>query len=101
MITRRTALALLASVFVPAYARASYTDPTYFKEKREKGELPDIAERLLARGIATRDTNGNVIRLAPPLVIDDATLDEATSRIIDTLRACVPADAAASVAHMQ
>ncbi|WP_407817713.1 hypothetical protein, partial [Staphylococcus aureus] len=46
MITRRTALALLASVFVPAYARASYTDPTYFKEKREKGELPDIAERL-------------------------------------------------------
>ena len=64
-------------------------------------DAADIAERLLARGIATRDTNGNVIRLAPPLVIDEATLDEATSRIIDTLRACVPADAAASVAHMQ
>lgn len=64
-------------------------------------DAADIAERLLARGIATRDTNGNVIRLAPPLIIDEATLDEATSRIIDTLRACVPADAAASVAHMQ
>jgi peptide/nickel transport system substrate-binding protein len=46
LITRRTTLALLASVFLPAYARAAYTDPAYFKEKREKGELPDIAERL-------------------------------------------------------
>lgn len=64
-------------------------------------DAADIAERLLARGLATRDTNGNVIRLAPPLIIDEATLDEAARRIIDTLRACVPADAAASVAHMQ
>ncbi|WP_345794064.1 ornithine--oxo-acid transaminase [Thauera sp. JM12B12] len=61
----------------------------------------EVAERLLARGIATRDTNDNVIRLAPPLVIDEATLDEAASRIVDTLRALVPADAAATVAHMQ
>ena len=48
-----------------------------------------------------------------PLVIDEATLDEATSRIIDTLRnhvgteACaevathVATDPGASVAHMQ
>jgi len=54
-----------------------------------------------------------VIRLAPPLVIDEATLDEATSRIIDTLRthlatqvdtevaAMAPAGPGASVAHMQ
>ncbi|KJX87239.1 Periplasmic alpha-galactoside-binding protein [Agrobacterium tumefaciens] len=46
MITRRTTLALLASVFLPAYARAAYVDPAYFKDKREKGELPDVAERL-------------------------------------------------------
>ena len=46
MITRRTTLALMASVFLPTYARAAYTDPAYFKEKREKGELPDITERL-------------------------------------------------------
>lgn len=44
-----------------------------------------VAERLLARGIATRDTNGNVIRLAPPLTIDEATLDTAAGIVIDTL----------------
>lgn len=76
-------------------------------------DAADIAERLLARGIATRDTHGNVIRLAPPLVIDEATLDEAASRIIDTLRthlatpvdtevaAKAITDPGASVAHMQ
>ena len=68
-------------------------------------DAADIAERLLARGIATRDTNGNVIRLAPPLVIDEATLDEAASRIIDTLRNHLATRVAtaprASVAHMQ
>ncbi|ANQ83465.1 hypothetical protein dqs_0388 [Azoarcus olearius] len=44
-----------------------------------------VAELLLARGIATRDTNGNVIRLAPPLTIDEGTLDRAAAIIIDTL----------------
>lgn len=44
-----------------------------------------VAERLLARGIATRDTNGNVIRLAPPLIIDEETLDTAAGIVIDTL----------------
>ncbi|ATE61382.1 ornithine--oxo-acid transaminase [Thauera sinica] len=34
-----------------------------------------VAEHLLARGIATRDTNGNVVRLAPPLIVDEAELD--------------------------
>jgi ornithine--oxo-acid transaminase len=74
-----------------------------------QADAAEVAERLLVRGIATRDTNGNVIRLAPPLVIDEATLDEATSRIIDTLRnhlasepaTEVAADLDASVAHMQ
>lgn len=46
-----------------------------------------VAELLLARGIATRDTNGNVIRLAPPLTIDEATLDHGTAVVIDTLAA--------------
>lgn len=44
-----------------------------------------VAERLLARGIATRDTNGNVIRLAPPLTITEEALDTATDIVIDTL----------------
>ncbi|QDF95489.1 ornithine--oxo-acid transaminase [Azoarcus sp. DD4] len=44
-----------------------------------------VAELLLARGIATRDTNGNVIRLAPPLTIDEKTLDDGAAIVIDTL----------------
>ncbi|WP_051020048.1 ornithine--oxo-acid transaminase, partial [Thauera linaloolentis] len=43
------------------------------------------AECLLARGIATRDTNRNVLRLAPPLVIDEATLREGADIVADTL----------------
>ncbi len=53
-------------------------------------EAGEVALRLLARGIATRDTNGNVIRLAPPLTIDEATLDDATTLIIDVLAAIPP-----------
>ncbi|TAH47559.1 MAG: ornithine--oxo-acid transaminase [Betaproteobacteria bacterium] len=34
-----------------------------------------VAEHLLARGVATRDTNGNVIRLAPPLIVGEAELE--------------------------
>ena len=35
----------------------------------------DLVARLLARGILSRDTHGSVVRFAPPLVIDRATLD--------------------------
>ncbi|WEN43599.1 Ornithine aminotransferase [Thauera sp. GDN1] len=66
-----------------------------------QADAGELAERLLACGIATRDTNGNVIRLAPPLVIDEATLDEAATRIIDTLRTPAAAHAGQAVAHMQ
>lgn len=61
----------------------------------------EVAARLLARGIATRDTHGNVIRLAPPLTIDEATLDEAASRILDTLRALGASAVGTHVAQMQ
>jgi ornithine--oxo-acid transaminase len=44
-----------------------------------------VAEHLLARGIATRDTNGNVIRLAPPLIIDETELDYAFGLLRDVL----------------
>ncbi|HJV26535.1 MAG TPA: ornithine--oxo-acid transaminase [Aromatoleum sp.] len=46
---------------------------------------PQAAELLLAHGIATKDTHHTVIRFAPPLVIDDATLDHAADIIIETL----------------
>lgn len=46
MITRRTTLALLASVFVPIRANAAYTDSDFFREKRDKGDLPPVDQRL-------------------------------------------------------
>lgn len=64
-------------------------------------DAAEVAQCLLARGIATRDTHGNVIRLAPPLVIDAATLDEAVARILDTLRTLTAPAPDAAVAHMQ
>ncbi|SCX09328.1 putative ABC transporter-binding protein precursor [Agrobacterium sp. DSM 25558] len=46
MITRRTTLALLASVFAPWKAFAAYSDSDFFKEKLEKGDLPPVDQRL-------------------------------------------------------
>ena len=31
----------------------------------------DFCERLMARGILSKDTHGTVVRLAPPLIIDE------------------------------
>jgi ornithine--oxo-acid transaminase len=42
----------------------------------------EMAERLLQRGILTKDTHATVLRLAPPLIIDQATLDWALDQII-------------------
>jgi ornithine--oxo-acid transaminase len=36
-----------------------------------------VAERLMQRGILTKETHGTVIRFAPPLVISETALDEA------------------------
>ena len=41
---------------------------------------------LLNRGILTKDTHSTVLRLAPPLIIDEATLDWGLEQITRTLR---------------
>lgn len=45
------------------------------------------ARALLARGIATKDTHGTVLRFAPPLTIEESVLDTAAETILDTLAA--------------
>ena len=40
-----------------------------------------VVERLLARGILSKDTHGTVVRFAPPLVIDRADLDWAANEV--------------------
>lgn len=46
----------------------------------------EVAERLLAKGILTKDTHDTVIRFAPPLVIERAQLDWAIERFGEVLR---------------
>ncbi|RMI08702.1 ornithine--oxo-acid transaminase [Cellulomonas triticagri] len=45
-----------------------------------------LCERLLRLGVLAKDTHGSTIRLAPPLVIDEADLDLAVDRLTQALR---------------
>jgi ornithine--oxo-acid transaminase len=45
----------------------------------------DVCDRLLAKGVLSKDTHGTVVRLAPPLVIARADLDIALDLLEDTL----------------
>ncbi|MCR2827680.1 ornithine--oxo-acid transaminase [Microbacterium sp. zg.Y909] len=46
-----------------------------------RGTGREIAERLLARGVLAKDTHGQTIRLAPPLVIRATELDWAVEQL--------------------
>jgi len=50
------------------------------------GSARAIAERLLAKGVLTKETHDTVIRLAPPLVIQEDDLDRALDRFEEVLR---------------
>jgi ornithine--oxo-acid transaminase len=51
----------------------------------EVASARDICERLLTRGILSKETHHTVIRLAPPLVIARDDLDWALDRFVDVL----------------
>ena len=55
----------------------------------EFASLPgrEVCERLAARGVLAKETHGNVIRLAPPLIISQDDLDWGLDRIEDAIRA--------------
>jgi ornithine--oxo-acid transaminase len=44
-----------------------------------------LSEALLARSVAAKDTHGSVLRIAPPLVIDDEAIDFLLERYGDAL----------------
>ena len=48
---------------------------------RERIVARDVVDRLLARGILTKDTHGTVVRIAPPLTIDRETIDWAVEEV--------------------
>ena len=45
----------------------------------------DVCERLMERGILTKETHETVVRIAPPLIIDAQTIDWALERFRATL----------------
>ena len=49
--------------------------------ERERITARDVVDRLLARGILSKDTHGTVVRFAPPLVIDREALDWAVEEV--------------------
>jgi len=48
---------------------------------RERIAARDVVDRLLARGILSKDTHGTVVRFAPPLTIDRETIDWAVEEV--------------------
>ena len=46
----------------------------------------EVCERLAARGVLAKETHGNVIRLAPPLIISEEDLDWGLDRIEDAIQ---------------
>jgi ornithine--oxo-acid transaminase len=46
----------------------------------------EVCERLLAKGVLSKETHDTVVRLAPPLVITKADLDWGIDRFADVLR---------------
>jgi ornithine--oxo-acid transaminase len=79
-----------------ALRRLQLEAPAVIKEVRGRGlwigvELaPGVSaraacEELMARGVLAKDTHEHTIRLAPPLVIDEADLDLAIDTLLDVL----------------
>lgn len=48
-----------------------------------------LAELLLERGVAAKDTHENVLRIAPPLVIEDGEIDLLLTAMDDALKAAL------------
>jgi ornithine--oxo-acid transaminase len=50
---------------------------------RHLASARDLAERLLAHGLLTKETHGTVLRFAPPLIIDEAQVDAALTIVAE------------------
>ncbi len=78
------------------HARLAGLPPDVLRTVRGRGlwagleftSLPgrEVCERLAAHGVLAKETHGNVIRLAPPLVISEADLDWGLDRIEAAVR---------------
>lgn len=55
-----------------------------FDPARVRGRA--VSEALMARGILAKETHENIVRFAPPLIIDDEEMSWALDRISDVIR---------------
>jgi ornithine--oxo-acid transaminase len=62
---------------------------------RSAGTARDFALRLLELGVLCKDTHEQVLRLAPPLVIEDAEIDWLMERLRSVLETKIAAKGAA------
>lgn len=56
----------------------------------KKASARDICERLMMKGILSKETHETTIRFAPPLVIDEAEIDWAVDCLADVLEDALP-----------
>lgn len=54
--------------------------------EKSVGTGRQVCERLLGRGVLAKDTHGSTIRLAPPLVVDEADLRWAVAQLAAVVR---------------
>jgi ornithine--oxo-acid transaminase len=45
----------------------------------------EVCEALMRRGVLAKDTHGSTIRLAPPIVVEQADLDWAVGQLAEVL----------------
>ena len=45
----------------------------------------DLCIKMAAKGVLAKPTHGSIIRFAPPLILTDAEMDDALSRIVRTV----------------
>ena len=60
----------------------------------------EVCEALMRRGVLAKDTHGSTIRLAPPIVVEEADLDWAVDQlaaVLDELRGERPAQSSSTV----
>lgn len=59
----------------------------------------EVCERLLVKGVLSRETHETVLRLAPPLVIEQSQIDGAVDRLEEVLSDITPRCTLKSAAH--
>jgi ornithine--oxo-acid transaminase len=60
------------------------------------GSARQACEALLRRGVLAKDTHGQTLRLAPPIVIDEEDLDDGIGALTAVLGASEPVSLASN-----